>query len=224
LVVGALIVGLGLYGLAFPATTLGGSLLLPLILSAWFFGWRGGLLCLAGVTLLLGGWYGIVFGKMFWSSAWFVPCVLGTLYGLVVCVAVGLLRQITDALQSAHQATVRAERAYEQEYALNVLREQARDVVSPSPCRATTRLWTSEITTNARENAMAKPKHHVRNNVGEERPARLDGGGDMELECVTCGTRLYVPEALIEAILASLERAGAAILVCAVCNQAQLVR
>ena len=124
LVVGALIVSLGLYGLAFPATTLGGSLLLPLILCAWLFGWRGGLLCVAGVTLLLGVWYGIAFGEAFWSSAWFVPCVLGTLYGLVACVAVGLLRQMTDALQSAHQATVRAERAYEQEYALNVLREQ----------------------------------------------------------------------------------------------------
>ena len=71
---------------------------------------------------------------------------------------------------------------------------------------------------------MTKPKHHVRNSVGEEHPARLDGVVDMELDCVICCTRLYVLEALIDAILASLERAGAAILVCAVCNQAQLVR
>jgi len=125
LVLGALVVSLGLYGLAFPATTLGGSLLLPLILSAWLFGWRGGLLCIAGVTLLLGAWYGMAFGETFWSSAWFVPCVLGTLSGLAACMTVGLLRRITDVLQSARQAAVHVEHAYQQEHALNVLREQA---------------------------------------------------------------------------------------------------
>ena len=46
---------------------------------------------------------------------------------------------------------------------------------------------------------------------------------DMELSCVTCGTRLYVSVPQAEAAIASLERTGAAILIC-VCGQAQLIR
>ena len=46
---------------------------------------------------------------------------------------------------------------------------------------------------------------------------------DMELRCVTCGTRLYVPISQADAVVASLERCGAAILVC-ICGQAQLIR
>ena len=36
---------------------------------------------------------------------------------------------------------------------------------------------------------------------------------DMELHCVTCGTRLYIPMSQAGAVVASLERCGAAILV-----------
>ena len=46
---------------------------------------------------------------------------------------------------------------------------------------------------------------------------------DMELHCVTCGTRLYVPALQAEAVLASLTRTGAAILIC-ICGQAQLIQ
>jgi hypothetical protein len=46
---------------------------------------------------------------------------------------------------------------------------------------------------------------------------------DMELHCVTCGMRLYVPVPQAEAVIASLERTGAAILIC-VCGQAQFIQ
>jgi hypothetical protein len=46
---------------------------------------------------------------------------------------------------------------------------------------------------------------------------------DMELHCVRCQARLYVPLSQMPAVLASLERTGAVILIC-VCGQAQLVR
>ena len=46
---------------------------------------------------------------------------------------------------------------------------------------------------------------------------------DMELHCVRCGTRLSIPMSQADAVLASLERCGAAILVC-ICGQAQLIR
>ena len=46
---------------------------------------------------------------------------------------------------------------------------------------------------------------------------------DMEVQCVRCQTRLYVPLSQAGAVVASLERTGAVILIC-VCGQAQLVR
>lgn len=46
---------------------------------------------------------------------------------------------------------------------------------------------------------------------------------DMELHCIRCKARLYVPISQAGAIIASLERSGAAILIC-VCGQVQLMR
>jgi hypothetical protein len=46
---------------------------------------------------------------------------------------------------------------------------------------------------------------------------------DMELQCVRCGARLYIPISQAEAVVASLQRCGVAILVC-ICGQAQLIR
>ncbi len=46
---------------------------------------------------------------------------------------------------------------------------------------------------------------------------------DMELHCVRCQARLYVPVSQVNAVIASLERTGAAILIC-VCGQVQLIR
>ncbi len=37
---------------------------------------------------------------------------------------------------------------------------------------------------------------------------------DMELHCVACGTRLYLAVPQAQAVIASLERTGAAILIC----------
>jgi hypothetical protein len=70
---------------------------------------------------------------------------------------------------------------------------------------------------------MTKRKYPVRGSAQEDNPVSLDGVVDMELNCLACGTRLYVPEALIDAVLASLGRDGAAMLVCAECNHVQLV-
>lgn len=46
---------------------------------------------------------------------------------------------------------------------------------------------------------------------------------DMEIACAQCHAPLYVPLIHINAVLASLARTGAAILIC-VCGQAQLIR
>ena len=46
---------------------------------------------------------------------------------------------------------------------------------------------------------------------------------DMELQCVRCKARLYVPISQVRSVIASLERTGAVILIC-VCGQAQLIQ
>ena len=46
---------------------------------------------------------------------------------------------------------------------------------------------------------------------------------DMELHCLTCGTRLYVSVPQARAVIDSLERTGATILLC-LCGQAQLLQ
>jgi hypothetical protein len=56
-----------------------------------------------------------------------------------------------------------------------------------------------------------------------EKRSNTEEAIDMELHCVTCGTRLYVPISQANAVVASLKRCGAAILVC-ICGQAQLIR
>jgi hypothetical protein len=56
-----------------------------------------------------------------------------------------------------------------------------------------------------------------------EKPSSTEEVVDMELHCVRCKARLYVPLSQVSAVLASLERTGAAILIC-VCGQAQLIR
>ena len=59
--------------------------------------------------------------------------------------------------------------------------------------------------------------------MGTEKRSSSDEVVDMELHCVTCGTRLYVSVPQADAVIASLERTGAAILIC-VCGQAQIIR
>jgi hypothetical protein len=45
---------------------------------------------------------------------------------------------------------------------------------------------------------------------------------DMDVNCITCGTRLYVPDALTDKIVAALEKTGTVILICT-CGQPQSV-
>lgn len=114
---------LGLRGLAFPVTYFGWTL--ALVCAAWLFGWRGGLLCLAGLILALGVGYALVSGSAFWQPARFAPFLTGTLYGLVLCLAVGTLRRVTGALLDERQSVARLQQAYQQEHALNEWKDQA---------------------------------------------------------------------------------------------------
>lgn len=56
-----------------------------------------------------------------------------------------------------------------------------------------------------------------------EKRSSAEEAVDMELHCVRCKARLYVPLSQASAVIASLERTGAVILIC-VCGQAQLIQ
>lgn len=101
------VVSLGCYELAFPATYFDFLLLLPLLSAAWLFGWRGGLLCLAGLALALGVRYGLASGSVFWRSTPITSFITGTLFGLAVCLAVGALRRVTGVLLDERQNAAR---------------------------------------------------------------------------------------------------------------------
>ncbi len=119
-------VSLSCYELAIPATYFGCLLLLPLLSAAWLFGWRGGLLCLAGLALALalGFGYGLFLGSAFWRSIPITTFITGILSGLIMCLAVGALRRVTSVLLDERQNTTRLLHAYEQEHALNVRKDQ----------------------------------------------------------------------------------------------------
>ncbi len=59
--------------------------------------------------------------------------------------------------------------------------------------------------------------------MGAKKHSGSDEVVDTELHCVTCGVRLYVSVPQAKAVIAALERTGAAILIC-MCGQAQLIR
>ncbi len=71
---------------------------------------------------------------------------------------------------------------------------------------------------------MTRRKQYHWDNTKVERHLHPNGVVDMELDCATCRTRLYVSDASIDAVLASLRRAGAAVLVCYACGQGQMIR
>lgn len=122
---GVLIGSLGLYKLAFPTPSLEGVLILPIVLSAWLFGWRAGLCCFAGLIVILVASYRLAFGGTLWSSSWFFFPLIGMLSGLVICLVVGTLRYLTAMLLESQQTRENAERLYQHECTLNMQREQA---------------------------------------------------------------------------------------------------
>ncbi len=106
-----------LLGPAFPLSYCGPALVL--ICAAWLFGWRGGLLCLAGLTMALAAGYGLVAGGVSWYAPWLAPFLTAVLYGLLVSLAVSALRYVARSLLSERQDIARLQQMYEQEHALN---------------------------------------------------------------------------------------------------------
>lgn len=98
---------------------------LALVCAAWLFGWRGGLLCLTGLTAALTVSYGLVSGGVTWHSSWLAPLLTAVLYGLVVSLAVGALRRMSRSLLTERQQAARLQQIYEEEHALNEWKDHA---------------------------------------------------------------------------------------------------
>src|SRR5689334_8954115 len=98
---------------------------LALVCAAWLFGWRGGLLCLAGLTVALAAEHGLVAGGVSWHSPWLPPFLTAVVYGLVVSLVVGVLHHVARSLFAERQDIVRLQQMYEQEHALNEWKDHA---------------------------------------------------------------------------------------------------
>ncbi|HZS77238.1 MAG TPA: hypothetical protein VFA41_11550 [Ktedonobacteraceae bacterium] len=70
---------------------------------------------------------------------------------------------------------------------------------------------------------MAKRRKDLRANQKAWQYPHANDVVDMEVDCVLCKTRLYIPYTALDAVLASLRRVGGAILICHACGQEQLV-
>lgn len=99
-------------------------LILPPVCATWLFGWRGGLLSLAGLALSTGFCYILMPDAAFWHSTSLVVLVSGMLSGLAVCLVVEALRHVTVTLLDERQRVERLQQTYQQEHMLSEWKER----------------------------------------------------------------------------------------------------
>ncbi|MBV9230515.1 MAG: HAMP domain-containing histidine kinase, partial [Chloroflexi bacterium] len=107
----------------FSLTHNGTIMVVPIVLSAWFFCYRGLLLCL-GSLLVTTGVVSLILARSFWPYSFALIYVTGIASGLVVGLVVSFLRHVVDMLSAAHLKTELAEQAYKQQQQLNQLKDQ----------------------------------------------------------------------------------------------------
>jgi hypothetical protein len=69
---------------------------------------------------------------------------------------------------------------------------------------------------------MAKSRQDYRADRKLSQHPRSSDVVDMEVDCVLCKSRLYVPYNAIDSVIASFRRVGGAVLICHVCGMVQL--
>lgn len=112
-----------LLGSAMPAGYCGPAL--ALLCAAWLFGWRGGLLCLAGLTAALMANHGRISGGVSWHSPWLAPFFTAVLCGLMVSLVVSALRSVICSLLAERRGAAHLQQLYEREHALNEWKDHA---------------------------------------------------------------------------------------------------
>ncbi len=127
LVLVVFVVCMACYQLAYVTSSeayLGCLLILPPVCATWLFGWRAGLLSLAGVALSTGFYSMLAPTGAFWHDTSFAVFITAMLFGLVVCLVVGVLRRVTVTLLDERQRVERLQQTYQQEHMLSEWKER----------------------------------------------------------------------------------------------------
>ncbi|QBD79232.1 HAMP domain-containing histidine kinase [Ktedonosporobacter rubrisoli] len=109
IIVLSLPISLGIYMLVYPHTHNGTSLVIPLILAAWFYGYKGIARVipfnLAGIISV----NSLMVGTIYWPQQMILSCATGVTGGALVGLVVSYLRATVDAIEEARQQALRAE-------------------------------------------------------------------------------------------------------------------
>ena len=98
-----------LFWLVFPSTHNGTSIVIPIILSAWLFRFKGLLLCIIATAIALTCSYSLMLQTLFWPRPFFLLAITGFLTGFLVGLIVSSLRYAVDAVEDAYQQAQVAE-------------------------------------------------------------------------------------------------------------------
>ena len=98
-----------LFWLVFPSTHNGTSIVIPIILSAWLFRFKGLFLCIAATAIALTCSYSFMLQTLFWPRPFFLLAITGFLTGFLVGLIVSSLRYAVDVVEDAYQQAQVAE-------------------------------------------------------------------------------------------------------------------
>ncbi len=101
--------GLVLFWLVFPSTHNGTSVVIPIIVAAWLFRFRGLFLCIGATAIALTCSYSLMLQTLFWPRPFLLLALTGLLTGVLVGLIVGSLRYSVDMVEDARRQTQYAE-------------------------------------------------------------------------------------------------------------------
>ena len=101
--------GLVLFWLVFPSTHNGTSIVIPIIVAAWLFRFRGLFLCIGATAIALTCSYSLMLQTLFWPRPFLLLALTGLLTGVLVGLIVVSLRYSVDMVEDARRQTQYAE-------------------------------------------------------------------------------------------------------------------
>ena len=119
---------LALFWLVFPSTHNGTSIVIPIIVAAWLFGFRGLFLCIGATALALTCSYSLMLQTLLWPRPFFLLALTGFFTGALVGLIVSSFRYTVDIIEDARHQRMHAEeqRAFALAQQLDAVHEQER--------------------------------------------------------------------------------------------------
>ena len=100
---------LALFWIIFPSTHNGTSIVIPIILAAWLFRFRGLFLCIGATAIALTCSYSLMLQTVFWPRPFLLLALTGFFTGFLVGLIVSYLRYTVDVIEDAQHKTQLAE-------------------------------------------------------------------------------------------------------------------